>query len=80
MKKLSNYWLYILGACLTLGLAPFQSPHIVGKIRWLLGGNAFSSESGMKLMDWFDLVLHGTPWFLLLLAGCGKLLIALGKD
>ena len=45
-------------ACLTLGLAPFlPEPHIVGKVRWLVGG-----AHGMAPLDWFDLVLHGSPW------------------
>jgi hypothetical protein len=49
---------------LTLGLAPFlPEPHIIGKLRWVLGGAV-----GMQPMDWFDLVLHGTPWILLLIA------------
>ncbi len=45
---------------LTLGLAPWSPPHIIGKVKWLLGGAV-----GMQPMDWFDLVLHGTPWVLL---------------
>jgi hypothetical protein len=46
---------------LTLGLAPFfPEPHIVGKIQWVMGGAV-----GMQPMDWFDLILHGTPWVLL---------------
>ncbi len=48
-------------ASLTLGLAPFAPPHILGKVKWVLGG-----ATGMQLMDWFDLVLHGTPWVLLI--------------
>lgn len=45
-------------ACLTLGLAPFvPEPHLVGKLRWVLGG-----ADGMAAQDWFDLVLHGAPW------------------
>jgi len=53
----------IIIACFTLGLAPFApEPHIIGKIRWVAGGAV-----GMKGMDWFDLVLHGTPWVLLLI-------------
>ncbi len=49
---------------LTLGLAPFvPEPHIVGKVKWLAGGAV-----GMQPMDWFDLVLHGTPWILLVVA------------
>tara|TARA_Y100001949_G_C15907488_1_gene295386 strand:- start:270 stop:509 length:240 start_codon:yes stop_codon:yes gene_type:complete len=43
---------------MTLGLAPFvPEPHIWGKIKWVMGGAV-----GMQPMDWFDLVLHGTPW------------------
>lgn len=45
---------------LTLGLAPFSPPHIIGKVQWLMGGAV-----GMQPMDWFDLILHGTPWVLL---------------
>lgn len=45
---------------LTLGLAPFSPPHIVGKIKWVMGG-----AKGMQPMDWFDLLLHGTPWLFL---------------
>ena len=56
----------IILLCLTLGLAPFQpEPHIVGKIRWILGG-----ANGMGLMDWLDFLFHGLPWFLL-----GRLLL-----
>lgn len=50
-------------ACLTLGLAPFiPEPHIWGKIKWIMGG-----AHGMTITDWFDFLLHGTPWFLLLI-------------
>lgn len=51
-------------ATLTLGLAPWGlmgEPHIIGKVRWVLGGAV-----GMQPIDWFDLVLHGTPWVLLI--------------
>lgn len=62
MKKIINDWRFIIFACLTLGLAPFYpEPHIVGKIRWLTDG-----ANGMEAMDWFDLVLHGWPWVLLI--------------
>lgn len=51
-------FLFPLLVCLTLGLAPFvPEPHIVGKVRWVLGG-----ANGMQPMDWFDLLLHGSPW------------------
>jgi hypothetical protein len=44
--------------CLTLGLAPhFPEPHIVEKLRWIFGG-----EKSLAFVDWFDVVLHGTPW------------------
>jgi hypothetical protein len=57
-----NNWKLILILCFTLGLAPyFPEPHIVGKIRWIAGG-----ANGMKLMDWFDTVLHGFPFILLI--------------
>ncbi len=52
----------IILLCLTLGLAPFSpEPHIVGKIRWVMGG-----AKGMQGIDWGDLLLHGFPWLLLL--------------
>lgn len=51
-------WVTPLIASLTLGLAPFApEPHLVGKIRWVLGG-----AEGMAAMDWFDLAMHGAPW------------------
>lgn len=60
MKLLNDFRLIIL-LCLTLGLAPFfPEPHIWGKIKWIAGG-----PNGMQLKDWFDVVLHGLPWVLL---------------
>ncbi|WP_166967776.1 hypothetical protein [Yeosuana marina] len=57
-----NNWKIILLLCLTLGLAPFfPEPHIIGKLRWIAGG-----AKGMQLMDWFDTVLHGFPFILLI--------------
>lgn len=48
---------------LTLGLAPFYpQPHIVGKLKWVMGG-----AKGMQPIDYFDLVLHGFPWVLLII-------------
>lgn len=47
-------------ASVTLGLAPFNPPHIIGKLQWVLGGG-----KGMQAMDYFDLLLHGLPWVLL---------------
>ncbi|WP_420579707.1 hypothetical protein [Reichenbachiella sp.] len=54
---------------LTLGLAPFfPEPHVIGKIRWVLGG-----AEGMQVMDYFDLCLHGVPWVGLMLVGLKKI-------
>lgn len=60
--SLLNDWKFVLLLCLTLGLAPFYpEPHIWGKIKWISGGAV-----GMQPMDWFDVVLHGFPWVLLI--------------
>ena len=60
--KLINDWKVVIVVCLTLGLAPFfPEPHIVGKLKWVLGGAV-----GMQPMDWFDVLLHGFSWILLL--------------
>ena len=54
--------------CLSLGLAPFTpEPHLLEKLKMLAAG-----ELG-KLIDVFDLMLHGTPWILLII----KLLLPL---
>lgn len=60
--KLLNDWKIIAVLCLTLGLAPFlPEPHILGKLKWITGG-----AKGMQLMDWFDVILHGFPFILLI--------------
>ena len=60
MKK---YMVVAFVAAFTFGLAPiYPEPHIWGKLRWVAGG-----ANGMKLMDWLDLILHGTPWVFLLI-------------
>lgn len=65
-----NDWKTLILLCLTLGLAPFiPEPHIWGKLRWIAGGAV-----GMGAMDWFDVLLHGTPWLLLLRFGFLKLI------
>ncbi len=46
--------------CLTLGLAPFTPPHIVEKLGMLFTGKL------VKPIDWFDLLMHGAPWLVLL--------------
>ena len=67
-NQLKKNWKLFLIASLTLGLAPFREPHIWGKLKWIAGGNAFSSENGMQAADWFDVLLHGSPWILLLIS------------
>jgi hypothetical protein len=65
-----NKYFMLIFACLTLGLAPFTpEPHIVGKIRWILGG-----AHGMTLVDWGDTLMHGLPWVALLFVGLSDLL------
>ena len=60
--SLLNDWKIIVLLCLTLGLAPFiPEPHLWGKIKWIAGG-----AMGMGIIDWFDVVLHGFPWIILL--------------
>lgn len=60
--KIINDWKLVILGCLTLGLAPFfPEPHLLGKIKWIAGGAV-----GMAPMDWFDVVLHGFPFVLLL--------------
>lgn len=61
---LEKNWVSLLLLSLTLGLAPFTpEPHIVGKIQWLMGGAV-----GMKMMDWLDLLMHGSPWLLFIIS------------
>ncbi len=54
-------WGLVILACLTLGLAPFSPPHIWEKLQMLAQGRL------VRPIDWFDLVLHGIPWVLLIL-------------
>ena len=56
---------------LTLGLAPFTpEPHLWEKLKMLVSGEL------TELLDIFDLLLHGTPWLLLVM----KLLLLLTAD
>lgn len=60
--KLLNDWKLLVIGCLTLGLTPFfPEPHLWGKLRWIGGGAV-----GMQSIDWFDTLLHGLPWLLLI--------------
>lgn len=53
-------WSVVILLCLTLGLAPFAPPHIFEKIQMLFNGEL------KRAIDWFDLLLHGAPWLLLI--------------
>ena len=63
--SLKTWWntpFFVVALCLTLGLAPYiPEPHLFGKVRWLLGG-----ANGMQAKDYFDFVMHATPWILLI--------------
>ncbi|MDO9041187.1 MAG: RND transporter [Desulfocapsaceae bacterium] len=63
-------WGVVVVLCATLGLAPFSPPHIVEKLSMLIRGNL------IKPLDWFDLLLHGIPWILLIL----KIMASLIKE
>lgn len=48
--------------CLTLGLAPFApEPHLWEKLKMLASGELY------RPIDIFDLLLHGSPWLLLII-------------
>ncbi len=62
MKSILNSWSTVILLCLTIGLAPFfPEPHLLGKLKWVMG-----DAVGMQPMDWFDLLMHGFPYVLLL--------------
>jgi len=56
-------WPVVILLCLTLGLAPFNPPHVVEKLQMLVKGRL------VRPIDWFDLLLHAAPWLLLTLKG-----------
>ena len=61
----------LIVACLTLGLAPFMpEPHLWEKLKMLTSGEL------AKPVDIFDLLLHGTPWILLII----KLVLLASKN
>lgn len=47
--------------CLTIGLAPFNPPHIWEKARMLV------NLEMVRPIDWFDFIFHGAPWLVLVL-------------
>ncbi len=63
MRKLFNRMplSLLIVLCLTLGLAPFTpEPHLWEKLKMLASGEL------NKSIDMIDLLLHGTPWLLLI--------------
>lgn len=60
MNKIPLSLLIVL--CLTLGLAPFRpQPHLLEKLAMLVAGDL------VQAIDIFDLLLHASPWLLLIL-------------
>lgn len=75
MKWIKENTVLFLLASLTLGLAPFiPEPHLWGKLKWIAGG-----ANGMTPADWFDAVMHGTPWILLIFSLLLRLKPAISK-
>jgi len=66
-KNLINNISLIWIACLTFGLAPFTPPHLYEKLCYIVNGQE------MLPIDWIDVVMHGSPWVLLILAYFFKL-------
>ncbi len=60
-------WIVIIVACLTLGLAPFNPPHVYEKLVMLFNGEL------KRLIDWIDLVMHSAPWVLLILKAISEI-------
>jgi hypothetical protein len=53
-----------LVASLSLGLAPFfPEPHVWEKIRWIATGQSMDLP-----IYWLDLLMHGSPWVLLIVS------------
>ncbi|MHA6268096.1 RND transporter [uncultured Aliiroseovarius sp.] len=51
--------LTVLIFCATIGLAPFTPPHVWEKLVMLFSGTL------VRPIDMFDLLMHGTPWVVL---------------
>ena len=58
----------MLLGCLTLGLAPFAPPHVWEKLLMLSRGEL------RRAIDWFDLLMHGAPWLLLVLKAAREII------
>lgn len=58
-KILTIPWSILIVACLTLGLAPYNPPHLFEKLQLLVSGRL------VRPLDIFDLFLHALPWLFL---------------
>ncbi|MBR9842808.1 MAG: RND transporter [Rhodobacteraceae bacterium] len=66
LDKLS--WFEVTLVALLLGLAPFvPEPHIWEKLKMLAAGTL------VRPLDWFDMIMHGTPFLVLALKGVRQL-------
>jgi hypothetical protein len=54
-------WEIVIILVLTVGLAPYKPPHVWEKLVMLSKGTL------NRPIDWFDLLMHGAPWVLLIL-------------
>jgi hypothetical protein len=66
-------WGLVVIACATLGLAPFNPPHVLEKLGMLWRGEL------VRAIDWFDLAMHGAPWVLLVLKAVSALVTRPGE-
>ena len=60
-------WVWVVLVCATLGLAPFNPPHVVEKLAMLANGQL------VRAIDVFDLLMHGAPWVVLVLKAVSSL-------
>lgn len=60
-------WWLLIAAAAVLGVAPFGESHLVQKSRMLVNGTL------RRPIDWFDLLMHGSPLLLLVLKGIDAL-------
>ena len=54
-----------------MGMAPFfPEPHLWGKLKWVADG-----ATDMALKDWFDVLVHGLPFVLLIRIASIKIML-----
>jgi len=64
-------WIWVILACLTLGLAPFvPEPHLWEKLKMLGAGTL------VRPLDIFDLVMHAAPFIVALAKLAAMLVVA----